>query len=111
MCNSAICQGFAETILAWFPWEIYPASRQSFAPSHCDILLSYMQIHSSVYSFIDKRNIFMVTRKLGRSNLEVTPLCLGTNVFGRTIGEQTAFAVLDAYVAAGGNFIDTADIY
>jgi aryl-alcohol dehydrogenase-like predicted oxidoreductase len=53
----------------------------------------------------------MVTRKLGRSNLEVTPLCLGTNVFGRTIDERTAFAVLDAYVAAGGNFIDTADIY
>ncbi len=53
----------------------------------------------------------MVTRKLGRSNLEVTPLCLGTNVFGRTIDERTAFAVLDAYVAAGGNFVDTADIY
>ena len=53
----------------------------------------------------------MVTRKLGRSNLEVTQLCLGTNVFGRTIDERTAFAVLDAYVAAGGNFIDTADIY
>jgi len=53
----------------------------------------------------------MVTRKLGRSNLEVTPLCLGTNVFGQTIDEPTAFAVLDAYVAAGGNFIDTADIY
>src|SRR5438874_12058155 len=62
-------------------------------------------------SFIDKRNISMVTRKLGRSHLEVTPLCLGTNVFGRTIDEPTAFAVLDAYVAAGGNFIDTADIY
>jgi aryl-alcohol dehydrogenase-like predicted oxidoreductase len=42
----------------------------------------------------------MVTRKLGRSNLEVTPLCLGTNVFGRTIDEQTAFAVLDAYPRA-----------
>lgn len=53
----------------------------------------------------------MVIRKLGRSNLEVTPLCLGSNVFGGTIDERTAFAVLDAYVAAGGNFIDTADIY
>jgi aryl-alcohol dehydrogenase-like predicted oxidoreductase len=52
----------------------------------------------------------MVTRRLGRSNLEVTPLCLGGNVFGR-IDEETAFAVLDAYVAAGGNFIDTADVY
>jgi len=52
----------------------------------------------------------MTTRRLGHSNLEVTPLCLGGNVFGR-IDEPTAFAVLDAYVAAGGNFIDTADIY
>jgi aryl-alcohol dehydrogenase-like predicted oxidoreductase len=42
--------------------------------------------------------------------LEVTPLCLGGNVFGR-IDEVTAFAVLDAYVAEGGNFIDTADVY
>jgi aryl-alcohol dehydrogenase-like predicted oxidoreductase len=52
----------------------------------------------------------MITRRLGHSNLEITPLCLGGNVFGR-IDEDTAFAVLDAYVAAGGNFIDTADIY
>ncbi|HEY4386614.1 MAG TPA: aldo/keto reductase [Ktedonobacteraceae bacterium] len=53
----------------------------------------------------------MATRKLGRSNLEVTPLCLGGNVFGRTLDEPRSFAVLDAYVALGGNFIDTADIY
>lgn len=39
------------------------------------------------------------------------PLCLGGNVFGWTIGEEDSFAVLDAYVAAGGNFIDTADSY
>lgn len=52
----------------------------------------------------------MITRRLGHSNLQVTPLCLGGNVFGR-IDEPTAFAVLDAYLAAGGNFIDTADIY
>ncbi|HLI91115.1 MAG TPA: aldo/keto reductase [Ktedonobacteraceae bacterium] len=53
----------------------------------------------------------MPTRKIGHSDLNVTPLCLGSNVFGRTIDERTAFAVLDAYVEAGGNFIDTADIY
>ena len=52
----------------------------------------------------------MITRRLGHSSLEVTPLCLGGNVFGR-IDESTAFAVLDAYLVAGGNFIDTADIY
>lgn len=53
----------------------------------------------------------MQLRKLGRSTLEIFPLSLGTNVLGRTIDEATAFAVLDAYVEAGGNCIDTADIY
>src|SRR5713226_9206630 len=52
----------------------------------------------------------MITRKLGHAQLEVTPICLGGNVFGR-IDESMAFAVLDAYVTLGGNFIDTADIY
>ncbi|MFF5860534.1 aldo/keto reductase [Streptomyces sp. NPDC012751] len=50
-------------------------------------------------------------RKLGASDLEVFPLSLGGNVFGWTADEQTSFAVLDAYTAAGGNFVDTADAY
>ncbi|MFF9814718.1 aldo/keto reductase [Streptomyces sp. NPDC014006] len=50
-------------------------------------------------------------RKLGASDLEVFPLALGGNVFGWTADETTSFAVLDAYSAAGGNFIDTADAY
>jgi aryl-alcohol dehydrogenase-like predicted oxidoreductase len=41
----------------------------------------------------------------------VFPLCLGGNVFGWTIDEEHSFAVLDSYVEAGGNFIDTADMY
>jgi aryl-alcohol dehydrogenase-like predicted oxidoreductase len=41
----------------------------------------------------------------------VFALCLGGNVFGWTIDEQRSFEVLDAYVEAGGNFIDTADMY
>ncbi|GHO56971.1 aldo/keto reductase [Ktedonobacter robiniae] len=53
----------------------------------------------------------MKKRKLGRSSLEVVPLCLGGNVFGWTIDEAVSFNVLDAYVAAGGNFIDSADVY
>jgi len=48
---------------------------------------------------------------LGRSDLDVFPLCLGGNVFGWTANEQESFAILDAYAAAGGNFIDTADSY
>ncbi|MGW2565335.1 aldo/keto reductase [Streptomyces sp. NPDC001537] len=50
-------------------------------------------------------------RKLGSSGLEVFPLSLGGNVFGWTADEATSFAVLDAYTAAGGNFVDTADSY
>jgi len=53
----------------------------------------------------------MTTRTLGTSTLKVSPLCLGTNVFGWTIDEKTSFAILDALVATGFNFIDTADIY
>ena len=50
-------------------------------------------------------------RKLGSSDLEVFPLALGGNVFGWTADEAASFAVLDAYTAAGGNFVDTADSY
>jgi aryl-alcohol dehydrogenase-like predicted oxidoreductase len=48
---------------------------------------------------------------IGTSDLDVYPLSLGGNTFGWTSDEATSFAVLDAYVAAGGNFIDTADSY
>ena len=50
-------------------------------------------------------------RTLGTSDLEVFPLALGGNVFGWTADEAHSFAVLDAYTAAGGNFVDTADSY
>ena len=43
--------------------------------------------------------------------MEIYPLCLGGNVFGWSLDEERSFAVLDAYVAGGGNFIDTADTY
>jgi aryl-alcohol dehydrogenase-like predicted oxidoreductase len=50
-------------------------------------------------------------RQLGRTGLTVVPFCLGGNVFGWTADEAASFAVLDAYVEGGGNFIDTADTY
>lgn len=53
----------------------------------------------------------MQQRELGKSGLFVTPLMLGGNVFGFTADEKASFAVLDAFVAQGGNFIDTADTY
>jgi aryl-alcohol dehydrogenase-like predicted oxidoreductase len=50
-------------------------------------------------------------RQLGRSDLQVSSLCLGGNVFGWTADEKTSFALLDRFVDAGLNFIDTADVY
>ena len=48
---------------------------------------------------------------IGNSDLDVSGLCLGTNVFGWTADEARSFELLDAYVEAGGNFLDTADSY
>ena len=53
----------------------------------------------------------MAYRRLGRSGLFVHPIALGTMQFGWTADEPTSFAILDAFVEAGGNLIDTADIY
>ncbi|HUI68505.1 MAG TPA: aldo/keto reductase [Nitrospirota bacterium] len=53
----------------------------------------------------------MKKRKLGNSALEVAPLAFGGNVFGWTVDEPTAFEILDAFVAAGFNLLDTADTY
>ena len=50
-------------------------------------------------------------RRLGRTGLKVSPLCLGSMNFGWTADDETSFAVMDAFAEAGGNFIDTADIY
>ncbi|WP_307801805.1 aldo/keto reductase [Microbispora triticiradicis] len=49
--------------------------------------------------------------RIGTSDLDVSPLCLGGNPFGWTADETASFAVLDAYAEAGGNFIHTADLY
>lgn len=53
----------------------------------------------------------MEYRLLGRSGLAVSRLCLGTMTFGNETDLAGAFAQLDAFVEAGGNFIDTADVY
>jgi len=53
----------------------------------------------------------MNTRELGKSGLKVSVVTLGGNVFGWTADEAASFKVLDAFLAAGGNFIDTADVY
>ncbi len=53
----------------------------------------------------------MKMRKLGNTGLKVGPLALGGNVFGWTVDEPTSFRLFDAFVAAGLNLIDTADVY
>ncbi len=50
-------------------------------------------------------------RPLGRSGLQVSPLCFGGNVFGWTADDATSFSLLDAFVDAGFDFVDTADVY
>src|SRR3989337_1828832 len=50
-------------------------------------------------------------RKLGNTGIEVAPLAFGGNVFGWTIDEPTSFKLLNAFVDAGFNLIDTADSY
>src|SRR5690606_25482699 len=51
------------------------------------------------------------TRKLGKSDLQVSPIAFGGNVFGWTLDRKQSFRILDAFVDAGFNFIDTADTY
>jgi aryl-alcohol dehydrogenase-like predicted oxidoreductase len=51
------------------------------------------------------------TRELGRSGLQVAPIAFGGNVFGWSADEKTSFALLDAFVDAGFNLVDTADAY
>ena len=51
------------------------------------------------------------TVELGDTGIGVYPLCLGGNVFGWTADEQASRDVLDAFLAAGGNLVDTADVY
>jgi len=53
----------------------------------------------------------MEFRQLGRSDIKIAPLMLGGNVFGWNVDEPTSFAIMDAFIGAGFNAIDTADTY
>ena len=53
----------------------------------------------------------MEMRKLGDTGIAIAPLVLGGNVFGWTADRETSFAILDAFLDAGFNAIDTADVY
>src|SRR6185436_4486437 len=53
----------------------------------------------------------MQYRYLGRTGLKVSELCLGAMTFGRETSEEDSYRMLDCFVDAGGNFLDTADVY
>src|SRR4051794_25196764 len=53
----------------------------------------------------------MQYRRLGQAGVKVSAICLGTHTFGESTADEAAFAVMDASGEAGGNFIDTSDIY
>jgi aryl-alcohol dehydrogenase-like predicted oxidoreductase len=53
----------------------------------------------------------MNKRKLGKTGMEISPLVFGGNIFGWTVDQATSFKLLDAFVAAGFNSVDTADVY
>src|ERR687887_2919058 len=53
----------------------------------------------------------MKTKRLGRTGLKVSEICLGTMTFGRQCDEATSFAIMDTAVEYGVDFFDTADVY
>src|SRR4030095_562257 len=53
----------------------------------------------------------MRLKRLGRTGLKVTEICLGTMTFGYQCDERTSFEILHSAAESGGNFIDTADVY
>jgi Predicted oxidoreductases (related to aryl-alcohol dehydrogenases) len=76
------------------------------------ICLSVKRISESVAFVIKERmETMMQNRKFGKSDLVVSPISFGGNIFGWTVNEQESFDILDAWIGAGFNFIDTADMY
>src|SRR5215207_5664620 len=57
------------------------------------------------------RRVCVVYRRLGGTGLMVSELCLGCMTFGRELGEEGSREIIDRFLEAGGNFIDTADVY
>ena len=75
---------------------------------------SHSESCGTLYDFYESKNVevrAMKLRKLGNSGIEVAPLAFGGNVFGWTADEATSFKLLDAFVEAGFNLVDTADSY
>jgi aryl-alcohol dehydrogenase-like predicted oxidoreductase len=82
---------------------------------HSKFNVQYYQFHFYPYFYKIKTSTIMKYKLLGRSGLKVSELCLGTMGFGTEGGwgadKETSFAIMDAYANAGGNFLDTANVY
>ena len=83
------------------PWDA--AALNSTAQRH----------HAHVYPCSDatQQDPFLKTLQLPHTDLHVTPICLGTMTFGEQVSEADSHAILDRSLAAGVNFIDTAEMY
>src|SRR5438477_13182198 len=68
-------------------------------------------VATATNSASDMRGTAMKQRRLGRTGLKVSELCLGTMTFGAQADETTSFAILDRAAEGGIHFIDTADVY
>ena len=77
------------------------------SPGLCDLIAPVSPLPLAVAGSFHE----MEFRTLGRSGCAVSRLCLGAMTFGAESDEATSHALLDAFVAAGGNFVDTADVY
>jgi aryl-alcohol dehydrogenase-like predicted oxidoreductase len=88
--------------------DTYSVSRKKAFYAGC-ICISSSFIHSLCFS--KEQPMSFPTRALGTSALQVSPLCFGGNVLGWTADSATSFSLLDAWLGAGMNFVDTADVY
>src|SRR5712664_3056581 len=94
-----ICPSASRTIISKFLSRRYRTDRYG-----------HPNIETSDRTPLEK-NMALIKLKLGNSGLEIAPIVFGGNVFGWTADEATSFRLLDAFVAAGFNAVDTADVY
>src|SRR5690606_29357423 len=92
-------------------WTTATGRRASSAPDVPTCCPEHHGAHRLRRSRVPSEETCMRSRPLGRSGLTVQPLALGTNVFGWSLDEAGAFRVLDAFVDAGLDLVDTADMY
>jgi aryl-alcohol dehydrogenase-like predicted oxidoreductase len=76
-----------------------------------DNLPDFVRITAAIAAYPNREVLNMQIRRLGRTGLKVTEVCLGTMTFGHQCDEKTSFAILDKAASHGVTFLDTADVY